>query len=149
MKVWEFVRSLLLDPERLRTGLERMIEQERKGMRGDPEHEAKVWLEKITEADRKRGGYLDLAATGRMSYAELDVKLDEIEKIRKRASDKLEVLKGHKEALEQLDQDRDALLEHYARMVPEGLDSLDTAERREVYEMLRLRATLSAEGVVR
>ena len=49
--VWEFVSTLLKDPERLRTGLERLIEQERSVMRGDPEREAKAWLQKLSEID--------------------------------------------------------------------------------------------------
>ena len=43
-QVWEFVSSLLKDPERLRVGLDAMIEQERNGMRGDLDGEARAWL---------------------------------------------------------------------------------------------------------
>ena len=49
--VWSLISDLLKDPDLLRTGLERMIEEERRGWRGDPECEAKVWLEKLAEAD--------------------------------------------------------------------------------------------------
>jgi len=42
MQVWEFVSGLLKDPKRLRTGLDAMIEQERNGMRGDREAEART-----------------------------------------------------------------------------------------------------------
>ncbi len=45
--VWSFVSSLLKDPERLRAGLRRMIEEERKALCDDPERESKVWLDKI------------------------------------------------------------------------------------------------------
>jgi hypothetical protein len=38
----------------LRTGLEKMIEQQRNESRGDPEREAKAWLHKLTEVDRAR-----------------------------------------------------------------------------------------------
>jgi hypothetical protein len=34
--VWEWVADLLTDPERLRVGLERMIDEEQRGLRGDP-----------------------------------------------------------------------------------------------------------------
>src|SRR5919199_6365447 len=50
--VWRFVSELLRDPEQLREDLERMIERERRNLRGHPDREARVWLQKITEADR-------------------------------------------------------------------------------------------------
>ena len=50
--VWGLISDLLKDPDLLRTGLERMIEEERRSWRGDPEREAKAWLEKLTEVDR-------------------------------------------------------------------------------------------------
>ncbi len=37
-------------PKQLREDLERMIELERKGTRGDPEREARMWFEKLAEA---------------------------------------------------------------------------------------------------
>ncbi len=43
---------------RLRTGLDEMIERECKGTRGDPAREAKAWVEKLAEVDRERRGYL-------------------------------------------------------------------------------------------
>ncbi len=63
-QVWELVSDLMKDPEQLRDDLERMIEQERKGLHGDPDREAKVWAEKLTTADRKRSRYQDMAAQG-------------------------------------------------------------------------------------
>ena len=39
-EVWEEVSSLLKEPEHLRIGIERYIEQEH---RGDPEREMRVW----------------------------------------------------------------------------------------------------------
>ena len=63
--------ELLTDPERVRAGLEEMIERERNGSRGDPDREARAWAEKLAEADRMRVGYQELAATGLMTLAEL------------------------------------------------------------------------------
>jgi hypothetical protein len=58
--VWELVSGLLKGPERLRIGLEAMIERERSGVREDPEREAAVWLQTLSEADQERRGYLRL-----------------------------------------------------------------------------------------
>jgi hypothetical protein len=52
--VWEFVSGLLKDPDRLRAGLEKMIDRERDGLREDPEHEAAAWLRNLAAADSKR-----------------------------------------------------------------------------------------------
>ncbi len=58
-RFWEFVSGVLRDPERLRAGLEEMIEQEKAGSRGDPGREIAIWLEKAAGADRKRSGFQD------------------------------------------------------------------------------------------
>ncbi len=69
--VWEFVSGALKDPERLRIGYERMIEDERKDRRGDPEQEAQLWAEKLAECARLRAAYQDQQAAGLMTLEEL------------------------------------------------------------------------------
>ena len=44
--MWGFVSDLLKDPDRLRVGLECMIEQERAGIREDPDQQAATWVKK-------------------------------------------------------------------------------------------------------
>jgi hypothetical protein len=57
--------------------------------------------------------------------------------------------------VEELERDRDALLEIYAGTVPEALDRLDGEERNTVYRILRLEitpqedGTLSVRGILR
>ena len=48
--------------------------------------------------------------------------------------------------MKELERDRDALLESWAGMVPEALDSLTGDERNKVYRMLRLEVTPTPEG---
>ena len=50
--------------------------------------------------------------------------------------------------MERLERDADALLEHYAGMDPETLDSLTSKERHGIYEMLRLRVVVFADEPV-
>src|SRR5919112_6795565 len=50
-RVWDLISGLLKHPERLRAGLDEMIEAERTEMRGDPEAEALAWLDKIAALD--------------------------------------------------------------------------------------------------
>jgi site-specific DNA recombinase len=77
--VWDLISRLLKNPERLRAGLDEMIEQERAGMRGDPDQEAASWLEKISEVEQERRGYLRFAAKGHMGDDELEEALAEAE----------------------------------------------------------------------
>ncbi len=84
-QVWNEVSDLMKSPERLVADLERMIELERRDKRGDPNREAKVWLDKLAGLDQERRGYLKLAATGRMSDADLDEALMELEEARRSA----------------------------------------------------------------
>jgi site-specific DNA recombinase len=152
--VWDLVSELLTDPERLRVGLDTMVEQERSGLRGDPDREAKVWLERLAEADRMRAGYQELAAKGLMTIEELSARLEELEATRRTASDELEAIRRRAERLAGLEQDRDALMEFYAGAVPENLERLGPEERRRIYGRLRLElwarsdGTLEARGVL-
>jgi hypothetical protein len=136
--VWQFVCGLLQDPQRLREGLDRMIERERAGMHGDPEQEARVWLERLAEAERKRSGFQDMAAEGLITFDELRTKLAALEETRTTAQRELESLSLRRERLAELERDRDSLLEHYATKVPEALEELTAEERHQVYKMLRL-----------
>src|SRR5918995_4349641 len=62
-RVWDTISGLLRDPEQLRADLDKMIELERDSLRGDPDREQKVWLDKLAEVDRKRARYQEMAAT--------------------------------------------------------------------------------------
>jgi hypothetical protein len=50
------------------------------------------------------------------------------------------------ERAEQLERDKEALLEQTAGVSPEDLDALSGNERNEIYRMLRLEITPSGEG---
>ena len=122
-RVWDLISRLLKNPERLKAGLNEMIEQERAGLRGDPDQEAKSWIERLTEVDQERRGYLRLAAKDRLADEELDDLLAELEDARETAEKKLRAVRARREVLENLERDRDALLESYASMTPAALDA--------------------------
>jgi site-specific DNA recombinase len=144
-RVWELVSTLLTDPEQLRVDLDAMIEEERKGMRGDPDQESKMWLDRLTEVDKERRGYQRLAAKGHMTDEELNDAQRELEETRKTAQRELKALRGRQERVEEMERDQDALLDNYARMAPEALDELTPEERHQVYRMLRLRAVITMD----
>jgi hypothetical protein len=136
--VWDLISGLLTDPDRLREGLDAMIEEQRRSLRGDPDREAKTWLEKLAALDRKRSGYLDLAAEGIMDLDELRSKLADLQEFRETAKRELAAIEGRKQRLEELERDRDVLMERYAEVVPGSLDALTAEERHQLYKMVRL-----------
>src|ERR671917_251753 len=79
-EIWEFISRLLKDPERIRLGMERLIEEERAAAnRGDPESTAKAWADKAVECARLRAAYQDQQAAGLMTLEELGSKLSELD----------------------------------------------------------------------
>jgi len=145
-QVWDFVRGTLLDPAELCSDLDRAIELERDGQRGDPEAGMKHWLDKVLEAEEERRGFLRLAARGSITDAELDEELAQLDDTRKVAEQELEALRQHKERVEEMERDRDAVLEHYTALAPEALDSLTPEERHQLYKMLRLKVLVGKGG---
>ncbi len=146
--VWDFVTGLMKDPEQLRADLERALEQERRDRRGDPEREAKAWHGKLAEVKRKRCGFQDMAAEGLVTLDELRAKLAGLEEARTTAERELEALRSRREKLEAMEQDKEAVLETYARMAPEALDSLTPEERHQFYKMLRLRVVVQPDDAI-
>jgi len=148
-RVWSAVSELLLDPERLRAGLDEMIEAERRRHgSSDPDKEAKVWADKLAEVDRKREAYIDLAADSTITRDELTTKLAALEETRKTARAELDRVRSQATQIEELAHDRDALLERYANMIPEALEELTPEERHRLYNMLRLEVKLYPDGDV-
>ena len=146
-EVWGFVSNLLKTPDLLRAGLERLIEEERSAARGDPNREFEVWAKQLAEVDRKRSAFQDQQAEGLITLDELLSKLAALEETRSAARRELDALKECRERIERLEQDANALLEHYASMVPEALDGLTSEERHRVYKMMRLNVTMYADGL--
>jgi hypothetical protein len=136
--VWGFVSGLLRDPERIRTGIDRLIEEERTEAGRDPERDAEFWSKKITEVEVERRGYHRLAVKGHMTDEELAVALSELDETRETADHELEAARARGEALQRLEHDRDALMESYAGMVGDTLDALTPEERHRIYKLLRL-----------
>ena len=145
-RVWKEVAEILKDPTRLRAGLDRMIEQEARGTHGDPAAEAERWLEQLSEADRKRARYQEMAAEGLIEFSELRARLATLEEIRETAERELRALRHHTDRLAQLERDRDSLLETYAGLVPEAIDELRPDERHRVYRMISIKAHMGADG---
>src|SRR5215203_2602527 len=72
--------------------------------------------------------------------------LSALEETRKTAERELRTLQHRTERLEQLERDRDSLLESYSGLMPEAIDTLGSEERHRVYRMIRMKVYLEANG---
>jgi hypothetical protein len=145
--VWEVVANLLSNPEKLREGLDDIIEAERAERRGDPEEKERAWLDNRAAVDFKRARFQDMAAEGHITFDELGAKLGELKAARQTAERELALVRGRREVLEGLERDRDAIMESYAGiMVPETLNDLSGEERHQVYRMLRPKVHVGPDG---
>jgi site-specific DNA recombinase len=146
--VWDYVSDVMKNPEELHADLDRMIELERMGTRGDPDKEAKLWANKLAEVDRKRARYQETFAADALTLPELKSFLAQLDETRKTAEHELEALRGREEHVRELEADRDALLDSLEAQAPEALDSLTPEQRHQWYKLLRLRADVRADGTV-
>ena len=77
---------------------------------------------------------------------ELREKLVGLEESRKVAEGEIKVLRAKRSRLEQLEHDKETVLEAYAAMAPEGLEALTSEERQRPYKILRLEVFVRARA---
>jgi len=145
-EVWESIRTILSDPERLREDLDRMIEIKRYAQHGDPRREMDIWLEKLGEADSKRAKFQHAYAEDAITLDDLKARVAELEELRELAQRELEALRRHEEEIARLEEDRDAILEYYAGASSEALDTLTPEQRHNLYKSFRLQVFAHADG---
>jgi len=144
--VWLFVSELLKDPERIRAGIEELVERERTDSDTDLGRDASFWREKEAECSRLRNAYQDQQAAGLMTLEELRSKLNELDQTRKVAQAEIAARGAREERASQLEADRDSLIAAYVATVPEALDGLTGEERSTLYRMLELEIRPEEEG---
>jgi hypothetical protein len=106
--VWRFVSDLLKHPDRIRVGIDKLVERERTGGSVDTEREALYWAEKVEECSHLRSAFQDQQAAGLMTLEELGSKLKELEQTRQVAEAEIAVLSAREERARQLEADRDS-----------------------------------------
>ena len=143
--MWSFVSGLLKDPERLRAGMDALIEAELAGG-ADPGAEARVLHEKIDECARSRAAYQDQQAAGLMTLDELAARLEDLDRARSLAEAELANLSERQKRAEDLSRDKEALLVSYSEAVPRELDELSAEDKNHVYRLLRLEVAPAGEG---
>jgi len=80
-------------------------------MRGDAGQEAKVWLDRLAEADTMRRGFQEQAAKELTTLEELEERLKKMDDIRETARADLATLEGSRQRLEELEHDQQALMD--------------------------------------
>jgi hypothetical protein len=125
-----------------------MIEQERSQASRDPGREAALFASRLEQLERKRSAFQDMAAEGLITFEELREKLEALQKDHVRAKGELDACLHHKEKIAALEADAESLLASYASDVPEDLRSLDAEGRRQIYQLLDLRAVAQCDGSV-
>ena len=84
-----------------------------------------------------------------MTLEEPSSKLRELDRTRLHAERGLAALEDSQARVEELEADRDALLESVSGQIPEALDGLTGEERNTIYRMLKLEVTPTREGYYR
>ena len=143
--VWSFVSGLLKDPERLRAGMDALIEAELAGG-ADPGTEARILHEKIDECARSRAAYQDQQAAGLMTLDELAARLEDLDRSRSLAEAELANLSERQKRAEDLSRGKETLLVSYSEAVPRELDGLLPEDKNHVYRLLRLEVAPAGEG---
>jgi hypothetical protein len=106
----------------------------------------KTWLKKLGELETQEERLLDLYLENKLDTDRYDRRLAQIKQARKAVEDELARIEGRAARLDRLERDKETLLNHYARIVPEHLDSLEPAERNHVYKVLKLTVLAHQNG---
>jgi site-specific DNA recombinase len=137
--VWSFVSRVLKDPERLRRGMDEMLDREMASSSRAPGEDDEGWLNKLSALAVQEERLLDLYLEGKLESDRYESRVSQLKRSRKTAVEELEHIRNRTTSLERLEQDRDALLSHYSQITVEHLDNLESEKRNRVYKMLDLK----------
>jgi site-specific DNA recombinase len=145
-EVWEPVREFLLDPERMRQGLESLFAEEGEE-NGHLEATFAYWTDILSKIEVKQERLLDLYLDGNLDKERYEERVKGLEVQQKEATGKLEELKARKQVIDAAERDMEHLIESYSAAIPENLDRLEPEERHRIYKMLSLRVKLANSGI--
>lgn len=147
--VWEAVLALLSNPHRLLRQYEEHMERQRRQMRGDPDREAQSIVEQLQKLERRRSGYLDLAADGDMDREILRAKLAEVNERSDGLQKALREAQARQDALRQPEINYAHLNSLLLQMNEIDLGITPMESRPKLYKALQLKAHVDADGQVR
>jgi len=144
-EVWSAVRSVLLDPERLRADLDTMIEMKRRALRANPS-EINRWLKVLATGDQKRAKYQRAYAADVITLADLKARLAELDDERQIAETELARLRSSEAEIRAFEEQRDALLESYVAGSEEPLDARTPEDRHALYKSFGVEVMAHPDG---
>jgi site-specific DNA recombinase len=144
-RVWGFVNEILTNPDRLAQGLEKMLEDERRPSAGEDET---PWLKRIAEISFKQERLLNLHLDGDITTEQFRAKGAELEAVRVAAENQLEAARSRLARLKDLERSKDALISHYASLVPQALSGLSSEEKNQVYKTMHLHVLAQRDGTL-
>jgi hypothetical protein len=147
--IWNSVRAILHDPERALRQYDEYVERRKAQLRGDPDREAMTLAGRLAKLERRRSGYLDLAADGDMTREDLRAKLAEVESQSRELKDALRSAQDRQEAIQKLQRERGIVFRQFSAMRDIDLRCALGEERRRVLEGLRVRVELDKDGSAR
>ncbi len=148
-EAWAKVSALLKEPERLRVGVERMIEERRRSaFRGDLDREAQHWYGELEKVENMRSGYLDQQAEGLITMTELKGKLTALEERRFVAEREVGEIERQEERLAELERGLEELAALYREQAREGLDLYTPQDRHDAYRSLGIHVISYPDGSV-
>ncbi len=147
--VWRGVLGIISDPHRLLRQYEEHVERQRRSMRGDPDREARDLAEALRRLELKESYLLDVASDTSMPREKLRTKLAELDERRDGLRKALREVEARQHALRQRRINYahlDSLLLQMNRM---DLGMASPADRRRLYQALRIKASVDEDRTVR
>jgi site-specific DNA recombinase len=140
--VWEFVRKLLAEPSIVLSAVDATIHREEEASRGNTSDDHEFWCSQLDKATSKRGRYVEMYAEEIIDREERDQNITLIDSQIKSARNALGKIGNHKNRVEFLKRDREALRRSYERRGLRSLEMLTPEQRRRLYEILRIEIQL-------
>jgi len=107
-----------------------------------------AWFKRLAEINVKQERLLDLHLDGDVTTEQFRAKSTKLEEARVAAEDQLEAARSRLERLKDMEHSKDALISHYASLVPQGLAELSPEKKNRIYKMMRLHVFADREGTL-
>jgi len=147
-EVLEWAEGLLEDPEALARRMNGAIEKERASV-ADPAATERALAGRAAELDAKRERLIDLAADGVLGKADLAARLAATDEERRGVERELARVRGAADRVREMERQKRMLVEVFGTGLRLGLTWMPPSLRREIYEAVGLRVTVSADGAMR
>ena len=92
--MWDFVSSVLKDPERLRFGVDEMLDGEKALNSRAPGEDEEAWLKKLSELEDQEERLLDLYLEGKLEPDRYESRVTQLKRSRMTVQEELEHIRN-------------------------------------------------------